>query len=219
MKVIITGTTGLVGGGVLLECLANKQIAKVLSVSRKPTGISHPKLEEYIVPDFLALKENDEKLQGYDACLFCAGISSVGMKEPEYTHITYDITMHFARILNPKPQMTFVYVSGAGTNSKEKGIMWTRVKGKTENELMKLPFKQVFAFRPGIMKAYDGQKNIPKSQKNIARFYSVLRAVFPNVVSTLQEVGQAMIYATQHGYDKKVIEVKDIHILSKKTMV
>lgn len=219
MKVIITGTTGLVGGGVLMECLANKQVTSVLSVSRKPTEISHPKLAEYIVPDFLSLKENDEKLQGYDACLFCAGISSVGMKEAEYTHITYDITMHFAKILRPKSQMSFIYVSGAGTNSKEKGMMWTRVKGKTENDLMKLPFKQVFAFRPGIMKAREGQKNLPKSQKFIKRYYSVLKTIMPGTVNTLEQVAQAMIYAVQNGYEKNVIEGKDITILSERIIV
>jgi len=148
MKVIITGTTGMVGEGVLLECLANAEITEVLSVSRKPIGIKHRKLKEYIVADFLLLQKNDEMLKGYDACFFCAGISSIGMKEPEFTRITYDTTITFAKALSPLPQMTFIYVSGAGTDSSEKGrSMWARVKGKSENDLMKLPFKQVFAFR------------------------------------------------------------------------
>src|SRR5512133_313512 len=142
MKVIITGTTGMVGEGVLLECLNQPEITEILSVSRKPTGISHTKMKEYIVADFLSLLKNDEKFKGYDACFFCAGVSSVGMKEEEYRRITYDTTMNFAKALNPGPQMSFVYVSGAGTDSTEKGrIMWARVKGKVENDLMKLPFR------------------------------------------------------------------------------
>ena len=134
----------MIGEGVLIECLANPQITEVLSVSRKPTGKSHPKLSEYIVSDFLALEEQDEKLKGYDACFFCTGVSSIGMKEEEYRRITYDTTLHFARALNPNPKMTFIYVSGKGTNSSEKGSMWARIKGKTENDLAKLPFKQTF---------------------------------------------------------------------------
>ncbi len=165
MKVIITGTTGMVGEGVLLECLANPEITQVLSVSRKPIHIKHPKLKEYIVSDFTTLKEGDEKLQGYDACFFCAGVSSVGMKEPEYTRITYDTTIAFAKALHPKSQMTFAFISGAGTDSSEQGRqMWARVKGKTENALMKMPFKQVYAFRPGLMQFTEGQKNLSKTQ-------------------------------------------------------
>ena len=112
MKVIITGTTGMVGEGVLIECLSHPQVSEILTVNRKPSGISHPKVKEYLVKDFLTLKEKDEKLQGYDACFFCARISSVGMKEPEYTLVTYDTTLTFARALSPKDQMTFIYVSG-----------------------------------------------------------------------------------------------------------
>lgn len=123
MKVIVTGTTGMVGEGVLLECLANQQVTEVLSVSRKHIGIKHPKLKEYIVSDFLSLKENDETLKGYDACFFCAGMSSVGIKEPEYTKITYDTTLAFAKAVDPKTQMTFAYISGAGTDSSEKGTV------------------------------------------------------------------------------------------------
>lgn len=215
MKVIITGTTGMVGEGVLLECLAHPQVTEVLSVSRKPTGVTHPKLKEYIVADFLYLKENDETLKNYNACFFCAGVSSVGMKEPEYTRITYNTTLAFARALNPKSQMTFVYVSGAGTDSSEKGrSMWARVKGKTENDLMKLPFRQVFAFRPGVMKFSEGQKNISKTQKFMSGLYPIFKAIFPNASSTLRQVGQAMIYASLIGYEKSIVEVKDIKIMA-----
>ncbi len=138
MKVIITGTTGMVGEGVLFECLGSPELTEVLSVSRKPSGAEHPKLKEYIVPDFLSLKENDEKLKGYDACFFCAGVSSLGMKEDDYRRITYDTTMNFARATGPNPGMRFIYVSGGGTDSSENGkLMWARVKGKTENDLMR----------------------------------------------------------------------------------
>jgi putative NADH-flavin reductase len=215
MKVIITGTTGMVGEGVLLECLANHQVTAVLSVSRKPIGIKHPKLKEYIVPDFLSVKENDENLKGYDACFFCAGISSVGMKETEYAKITYDTTLAFAKALNPKSQMTFAFISGAGTDSSEKGwLMWARVKGKTENDLMKLPFKQVFAFRPGAMKHTEGQKNLSRMNRFLSWLYPAFKTLFPNTANTVRQLGQAMIYAAHNGYTKKVVEVSDIKILT-----
>ncbi|MHA6248082.1 NAD-dependent epimerase/dehydratase family protein [Pontibacter sp. CAU 1760] len=215
MKVIITGTTGMVGEGVLLECLANPAITDVLSVSRKPIHTKHPKLKEYIVADFTTLKEADKNLEGYDACFYCAGVSSVGMKEPEYTRITYDTTMAFAKTLHPKQQMTFAFVSGAGTDSSERGRqMWARVKGKTENALMKMPFKQVFAFRPGLMKFTEGQKNLSKTQKFMSWVYPVFNAVFPKTANTICQLGQAMIYAAQNGYEKKVVEVSDIRILA-----
>lgn len=204
MKVIITGTTGMVGEGVLLECLANPAITEILSVSRKPIHNKHPKLKEYIVPDFTTLKENDESLQGYEACFFCAGVSSVGMKEPEYTKITYDTTIAFAKALHPKQRLTFAFISGAGTDSSEKGRqMWARVKGKTENALMKMPFKQVYAFRPGLMQFTEGQKNPSKTQRFMSWVYPFFNAVFPKTSNTIRQLGQAMIYATQHGYEKK----------------
>jgi len=219
MKVIITGTTGMAGEGVLMECLSHAKVTEILSVSRKPTNISHPKLKEYIVSDFLQLKENDEQLKGYDACFFCAGISSVGMKEPEYTKTTYDTTLNFAKALSPIAKMTFIYISGAGTDSSEKGkLMWARVKGKTENDLMKLPFKQVFTFRPGLMRYTKGQKRIITINKIMNGFYPFVRALFPSVAGTVVELGQAMIYASQYNYEKKVLEVKDIRILSNKSV-
>ena len=217
MKIIITGTTGMVGEGVLIECLAHPQVTDVLSVSRKNTGVAHPKLNEYIVPDFLLLKENDERLQGYDACFFCAGVSSVGMTEADYTRVSYDTTMAFAKAVSPNPQMSFVYVSGGGTDSTEKGrVMWARVKGKTENALMKLPFKQAFAFRPGFMEPTVGQKNVSKYYTYISWLAPVIRIILPNIITTMSQVGQAMIQAAQKGYEKNVIEVKDIKILSER---
>jgi uncharacterized protein YbjT (DUF2867 family) len=215
MKVIITGTTGMVGEGVLLECLGNPDITEVLSVSRKPSGTVHPKLKEYIVADFLLLKENDEKLKGYDACFFCAGVSSVGKKEEEYRRITYDTTMNFARATGPNPQMTFIYVSGAGTDSSEQGrLMWARVKGKTENDLMKLPFKQALAFRPGFMTVTKGQKHVPAFYKYVSWLFPVVKFLAPQFICPLSEVGRAMINAARSGYEKNVVEVRDIKILA-----
>lgn len=218
MKIIITGTTGMVGEGVLLECLNHPEITEVLSVSRKPTGYTHPKLKEYIVSDFLCLKENDEKLKGYDACFFCAGVSSVGIKEEDYRRITYDTTLNFARAVNPNPQMSFIYVSGGGTDSTEKGsMMWARIKGKTENDLMKLPFKQVFGFRIGFLIASSGQKRVLKYYKYISWLLPLIKLVLPNFVTTMNQVALAMIYASQNGYKNNVIYVKDIKLMAAKT--
>lgn len=211
MKVIITGTTGMVGEGVLLECLDLPEITEILSVSRRPAGMTHPKLREYIVADFLSLSENDEKLKGYDACFFCAGVSSVGMKEEEYRRITYDTTMNFAKALNPNPGMSFVYVSGGGTDSTEKGRMaWARIKGKTENDLMKLPFKQAFGFRIGFLIPNPQQKRVLKYYKYISWLTPVIKEVFPNIITTMKQVALAMIYVSRNGYKNNVIYVKDI---------
>lgn len=219
MKIIITGTTGMVGEGVLLECLNQKQITEILSVSRKPTGFTHPKLKEYIVSDFLMLQENDERLKGYDACFFCAGVSSVGMKEEEYKRITYDTTLNFAKALNPNPKMSFIYVSGGGTDSSEKGrMMWARVKGKTENELMKLPFKQAFGFRIGFLIASSGQKRVLRYYKYFTWLFPLIKLVLPNIITTMNQVALAMIYAAQNGYEGNVIHVRDIKIMAERIL-
>ena len=216
MKIIITGTTGMVGEGILLECLNLPQVSEILSVSRKPTGISHTKLTEYIVSDFLALNENDPKLKGYDACFFCAGISSVGMQEDEYRRITYDTTIHFARCLNPNPALSFIYVSGGGTDSSEKGRMaWARIKGKTENDLMKMPFKQAFGYRIGFMIAAPGQKRVLSYYRYFAWMIPVIKLIMPNIISTMKQVAQSMIYVTQNGYKQNVIYVKDIKAIAR----
>jgi hypothetical protein len=214
-KIILTGATGMVGEGVLLECLSHPRVEEVLSVSRKPTGRVHPKLKEYIVPDFLALKEDDPAFKGYDACFFCAGVTSIGKKEAEYTVLTYDTTLHFARVLaNQNSGMTFIYVSGAGTDSSEKGrSMWARVKGKTENDLAKLPFKKVHNFRPGFMRLTPGQKNALPAYKYVGWMFPFLKLVMPNATSTLEQVGRAMINTLVIGSDKQVLEVKDINRL------
>lgn len=215
MKIILTGTTGMVGEGVLLECLHHPEVDEVLSVSRRPCGRSHPKLTEKIVPDFMDL-QNDEILRGYDACFYCAGVSSVGMDEEKYRRITYDTTMHVAEVLvNQNGSMTFVYVTGAGTDSSEQGrIMWARIKGKTENDLAKLPFKAVYNFRPAFMKSTPGQQNLPSFYKYIEWLYHVVKVVYPKGVCTIEQMGLAMIKAVLVGYPKTVMEVEDIKKLA-----
>jgi hypothetical protein len=218
IKAIITGATGMVGEGVLHECLLHPQVESVLVINRKPCSVVHPKLKEIIHDNFFDLSSIENQLVGYNACFFCLGVSSVGMKEPEYCKLTYTLTMHVAETLSKlDPAMTFCYISGKSTDSTEKGrMMWARVKGKTENDLFKLPFKEVYAFRPGYMHPTKGLKNTLKSYKYLSWMYPFFRIVFPQSVSTLKELGLAMINAAIYGYDKKILEVKDIVSLSKK---
>ncbi len=216
IRAIVTGATGMVGEGVMHECLLHPDVETVLIINRKPSGFTHPKLKEIIHADFFDISPIADQLAGYNACFFCLGVSSVGMKEPEYTKLTYTLTMHVAETLSKvNSDMTFCYVSGASTDSSEQGKqMWARVKGKTENDLIKLPFKQVYAFRPGYMHPTKGLKNTNKYYKYISWMYSFFRKVFPNTVSTLAELGLAMINVVRFGYDKKVLEVKDIVALA-----
>jgi uncharacterized protein YbjT (DUF2867 family) len=213
MNIIITGATGMVGEGVLLECLQNPSVTKILMVNRKSSPIKHSKLEELIVTDFMKLDAYSTSLSGYDACFYCAGISSIGMNEATYTHITYDTTMNFAgKLASLNPDMVFSFVSGAQTDSSEKGkIMWARVKGKTENALMQLPFKRAYNFRPGFMKPFKEQKNVKRIFKIII---PVIPILFPSQSLTLQQVGQAMINTVLKGYPKQVLEIKDIKELA-----
>jgi uncharacterized protein YbjT (DUF2867 family) len=216
MKVIITGTTGMIGEGILLECLNDDRISSILSVSRKPTGKVHPKLKEYIVSDFLSLHEGDENLKGYDACFFCAGVSSIGINAADYERISYDTTLQFARAVEPNPNMSFIYVSGSGTDSTEKGkLHWARVKGKTENDLMKLPFKQAFGFRIGIVEIAKGQIHVLPFYKYVSWLIPVLKIISPNILNTMKQVANAMIVVSSKGYPKNIIHVKDIHQMSK----
>lgn len=213
INIILTGATGMVGEGVLLECLQNENVSSVLMMNRRHFDISHPKLKELLVPDFMKLEQFADNLKGYDACFYCAGISSVGMKEEQYTQITYNTTMYVANVLvQGNPDMVFNFVSGASTDSSEKGrIMWARVKGKTENDLMKLPFKGVYNFRPGFMMPFKEQRNV----KSFFKFFGFwFPHVFPKSSLTLKEVGRAMIHATTKGATKHVLEIKDIKELS-----
>jgi hypothetical protein len=215
---IITGSTGMVGEGVLHECLNHADVEKVLVVNRKPCGVTHPKLQEVIHADFQNLAPIETKLAGYNTCFFCLGVSSVGLKEPEYHRLTYDLTMHFAKtLLRENSSMTFCYVSGAGTDSTEKGSMWARVKGKTENHLLQLPFKNAYMFRPGFMQPTPGLNNTLSFYRYVSWMFPVLRLLFSSYVSTLQELGLAMINAARLGSDKKVLEVKDIVALAKRS--
>jgi uncharacterized protein YbjT (DUF2867 family) len=216
MNIIITGTTGMIGEGILLECLKDDRISAILSVSRKPTGKIHPKLKEYIVSDFLSLQESDEMLKGYDACFFCAGISSIGVSPTDYERISYDTTLQFAKAVGPNQNMSFVYVSGSGTDSTEKGrLHWARVKGKTENDLMKLPFKQVFGFRIGIVEVAKGQTHILPFYKYVSWLIPLLKIISPNILNTMRQVANAMIVVSSNGYPNNIIHVKDIHQLGK----
>jgi uncharacterized protein YbjT (DUF2867 family) len=212
ISAIITGATGMVGEGVLHEALNHPDVERVLVINRKPSGVSNPKLTEIIHANFLDLSPIKEQLKPYNACYFCLGVSSVGMNEKEYTRMTYDLTMHMAETLVAlNPDMTFCYVSGAGTDSTEQGrSMWARVKGKTENRLLNLGFKAAYMFRPGYMHPTPGLKNTLSYYRYLGWLYPVVRALFPNFVSTLAELGQAMINVTEKGYSKPILEVKDI---------
>lgn len=214
MKVIITGATGMVGEGVLIECLENKQVIEILSLSRKSCGMTHPKLKECLIPDFMNIEQYAKELSGYDACFYCAGVSSIGMDEEKFTKITYDTTLHVAKTLSQlNPDMVFTFVTGQGTDSTEQGkIMWARVKGKTENALMQLPFKGQYNFRPGFMKHFKEQKNVKTILKVVSWFFPIL---FPKQSLTLQEVGRAMIQVVNKGYTKNVLEIQDIKKLGK----
>ena len=214
MKVIITGATGMVGEGVLIECLENKQVIEILSLSRKSCGMTHPKLKECLIPDFMNIEQYAKELSGYDACFYCAGVSSIGMDEEKFTKIIYDTTLHVAKTLSQlNPDMVFTFVTGQGTDSTEHGkIMWARVKGKTENALMQLPFKGQYNFRPGFMKHFKEQKNVKTILKVVSWFFPIL---FPKQSLTLQEVGRAMIQVVNKGYSKNVLEIQDIKKLGK----
>ncbi|GAB4056347.1 Rossmann-fold NAD(P)-binding domain-containing protein [Spirosoma litoris] len=217
INAIITGATGMVGEGVLIECLQHPDVEQVLVINRKPGGVSHPKLKEIILKDFFNLAPIESQLSGYNACFFCLGVSSVGMKDDEYKHLTYDLTMNFANTLAKlNPDLTFEYVSGAGTDSTEKGrLAWARVKGATENALMRL-FKHSYMMRPGFMKATAGQKNVKSYYKYIDWLYPIGRALYPAGFSTLQELALAMIKSATIGYEKQILEVKDIVALAKR---
>jgi hypothetical protein len=218
IKTIITGATGMVGEGVLKESLLHPDVEKVLVINRKPCGISHPRLTEILHANFYDLSPVADQLKDYNACFFCLGVSSVGMKEEEYFSLTYTLTMHMAELLSKQnPDMTFCYISGAATDSTEKGrLSWARVKGKTENDLMKLPFKKVYAFRPGFLQPSAGLKNVHKYYAIFRMLYPVFRVLMPKYVSTLKELGLAMINSVTKGYEKQVLEVKDIQQLAKR---
>lgn len=212
IKAIITGATGMVGEGVLHQCLRHPDVEAVLVINRRPCEVQHEKLTEILHKDFHGLSAIEDKLSGYNACYFCLGVSSVGMKEADYYHLTYNLTMHVAETLaRLNPDMTFCYVSGAGTDGSEQGrSMWARVKGKTENHLLKLPFKAAYMFRPGYIQPMPGMKNTLAAYKVLGVLYPVLKTLFPKYVVKLEEIGRAMINVTKEGYHKPVLECADI---------
>ena len=206
----------MVGEGVLLECLSHPDVEQVLVINRRPGGVSDPKLLEIVHSDFFDLTPIAEQLGGYNACFFCLGVSSVGMSAADYKRVTYDLTLnlgqHLARL---SPEMTFCYVTGAGTDGSERGrVAWARVKGATENALLRL-FKNAYMFRPGFMRSTAGQKNVKSYYTLIAWLYPLGRALYPSGFCTLQEVGRAMINTVTKGYPKRILDVKDIVTLAK----
>lgn len=216
LKVIITGSTGMVGKGVLLECIDSPEVEQILVINRSPVGITHPKLKEIIHKDFFDWSGIREQLHGYNACFFCMGVSSVGMNEADYRRMTYELTLGFAKeLLAKNNDMTFCYVSGAGTDSTEQGrMMWARVKGKTENDLLGLGFKDAYMFRPGFIQPMRGIKSKTALYQVIyniiSPLYGLLRRM-PKYVTTTVVIGKAMIRVAMDGYDKKVLESIDIN--------
>ena len=212
IKAIITGTTGMVGEGVLHECLLHLDVESVLVINRRPCNVRHPKLKEILHQDFSDFSAIEKELIGYNAGYFCMGVSSIGMNEETYKHLTYDLTMALAQTLAKlNPDMTICYVSGAGTDSSEKGrIMWARVKGKTENDLLRLPFRKAYMFRPAFLQPTKGLKNTHWFYRVLAPLFPLWKLLFPHYLSTLKEVGLAMINSVNKGPDQQVLEVRDI---------
>jgi uncharacterized protein YbjT (DUF2867 family) len=217
MRVLLFGATGMVGQGVLRECLLEPDIQSVITVGRNATGQKHEKLQERVHHNLLDLSAIQQDLSGFDACFFCLGVSSVGMSEERYRSITYDITVSVAETLAKlNPQMTFIYVTGMGTDSTEQGRrMWARVKGRTENALLRLPFKAAYMFRPGGILPLNGVKSKTKLYQlvyNIMRpFYPLLEKFFPKSITTSEQLGRAMIKVAREGYSKPTIESRDIN--------
>jgi uncharacterized protein YbjT (DUF2867 family) len=216
MNVLLFGATGMVGQGVLRECLLDPDVALVLTVGRSASGVHHSKLREIVHQDLWHYAAIEADLSGFDACFFCLGVSSNGMTEEGYERVTYGITMAAAEVLcRLNPQMTLIYVSGAGTDSSEHGRnMWARVKGRTENALLRLPFAAAYMFRPGIIEPLYGARSKTTTYRVLYTLTKPLlpwlRRAFPDHVLTTQQIGQAMLTVARHGCPKRVLESKDI---------
>ena len=216
IKTILFGSTGMIGQGVLRECLINANVESVLVINRQTCGIIHPKLKEIIHTNLFDLTGWNSEMTGYNSCFFCLGVSSAGLKENEYRKITYDLTLNVAKsLVELNKEMTFCYISGTGTDSSEKGqIMWARVKGKTENDLLSLPFKRAYMFRPGFIQPMNGVKSKTKLYNTI---YSIFKPLYfilkhsDNMVTNTETFGKAMIFTALNGYEKNVLENKDIN--------
>jgi len=219
MDIVLFGATGMVGQGVLRECLLDPDVHRVLSIGRGKTGQQHPKLRELVRTDLFDFSDVESELSGFDACFFCLGVSAAGMTEEEYRRVTYDITLAAATTLvKLNPRMTFIYVSGSGTDSTEHGrSMWARVKGSTENALLRLPFKAAYMFRPAGIQPMHGETSKTRLYRVlyvIARpLFPLLRRLFPRYVSTTEQIGRAMITAARNGASKAILETEDINRL------
>ncbi|UVH59454.1 NAD-dependent epimerase/dehydratase family protein [Variovorax paradoxus] len=219
MKILIFGATGMVGQGVLRECLLAPDVESVVAVGRNATGQQHPRLRDLVHKDMYDYSAIEPQLQGFDACFFCLGVSSVGMKEPEYKRITYDLTLAAATVLaRLNPGMTFTYVTGAGTDSSERGSsMWARVKGATENALLRLPFKAAYMFRPGMIQPLHGiRSKTPLYDAAIVVLRPVLglaHSLWPNKVTTTEKIGRAMLAVARNGAPKVLLDPADINAL------
>jgi hypothetical protein len=217
MKVVLFGATGMIGQAVLRECLTDRDVTAVLSIGRRPSGAQHAKLRDIVHDDLIDVGAIEAQLAGYDACLFCLGSTSVGMTEAEYTRVTYDVAMAAATALSRQsPGMTFVFISGRGTDASEQGkTMWARVKGKTENAIARLPFKATYMFRPGYIQPVHGEKSRTAWTRNTyllaGWLYPLWKLLFPNYVSTTEGLARAMLAVAKRGADKHVLEVRDIN--------
>lgn len=216
LKVIVTGATGMVGEGIMQVCLNSDKIEQVLVINRRSDGVNHPKLKEVILTDFMQLNQIEQELQGYDACFHCMGVSSVGADMTEYKRITQDISLKLGDICSRhNPRLTFVYVSGGGTDESETSKMeWARIKGRTENELAKMPFRNFYAYRPGFIKPFKGLKHSHKFYQYINWIFPVGKFLAPNVFNTMQELGESMIQLCLHPINKTIIKGKDISQLA-----
>jgi uncharacterized protein YbjT (DUF2867 family) len=219
VRVLLFGASGMVGHGVLRECLLDPGVESVVAIVRAATGERHPKLRELVHNDFLDFSAVEDQLSGFDACFFCLGVSSAGMAEEQYERITYAFTIAAARVLaRVSPNMTFIYVSGMGTDSSEHGrSMWARVKGRTENELLRLPLRAAYMFRPGVIVPLHGVK----SKTNVYRLFYMLLAPllpmmsgrFPKYVTSTEQIGRAMLKVARQGWPKAVLENSDINLV------
>jgi len=219
MNIAIFGATGMVGQGVLRECLTDPAVERVVTIGRTPVGQEHPNLMDVVLPNLLDYSAVEQKLTGLDACFFCLGVSAAGMSEEAYRRVTYDITLAAAKTLaRLNPGMTFVYVSGMGTDSTERGrIMWARVKGQTENALLKMPFKASFMFRPGIIQPLHGIRSKTTAYRVfyfvLAPLLPLLRRLFPRYITTTEQIGRAMLHVARAGAPKNILETVDINRL------
>lgn len=222
LKVIITGATGMVGKGVMYECMDHPQVGEILVINRRTLGITHPKLKEIVHQNLFNLSAIESQLAGYDVCFFCLGVSAFRMKEEDYRHITYDLTINFAKtLLRLNPRFMFQYISGQGTDSSEKGsMMWARIKGKTENALLAMPFTAAYMLRPGYIHPLRGIRSrtalYNAAYVVMKPLYPLLKRIIPDSITTTSAVGQAMIRLAIDGYHKQIINPRDINLLSEK---